>query len=39
MTRELITRRTALLGVTGAGALALSACDKLSNTPSFFNML
>ena len=38
MTRELVTRRAALLGLTGGG-LILSGCDKLSQNPAFQSML
>ena len=38
MTRERITRRAALLGLTGGG-LILSGCDKLSQNPAFKSML
>jgi DMSO/TMAO reductase YedYZ molybdopterin-dependent catalytic subunit len=38
MTSKLITRRSAILGL-GAGGLALSGCDKLSQSQSFQRML
>lgn len=39
MTRELITRRAALMGVVGTGGLILSGCDKLSQNQTFQRML
>jgi DMSO/TMAO reductase YedYZ molybdopterin-dependent catalytic subunit len=39
MTRELITRRAALFGVMGTSGLILSGCDKLSENPTFQNLL
>ena len=39
MTRELITRRAALLGAMGTGGLILSGCDKLSENQTFQKML
>jgi len=38
MTRKLITRRGAILGL-GAGSFALSGCDKLSQSQTFQRML
>src|SRR5258708_31361623 len=39
MTGDLITRRTALIGAMGAGGLALSGCDQLSQNRTFQKML
>jgi DMSO/TMAO reductase YedYZ molybdopterin-dependent catalytic subunit len=39
MTRELITRRAALMGAMGTGGLILSGCDKLSENQTFQRML
>jgi len=39
MTRELITRRAALVGAMGAGGLILSGCDRLSQNQTFQRML
>ena len=38
MTRDLLTRRAAL-GALGAGGLALSGCDQLSQNQTFKRML
>jgi DMSO/TMAO reductase YedYZ molybdopterin-dependent catalytic subunit len=39
MTRELITRRAAVVGAMSAGGLILAGCDKLSQSPTFQSML
>jgi DMSO/TMAO reductase YedYZ molybdopterin-dependent catalytic subunit len=39
MTRELITRRSALTGIMGTGGLILSGCDQLSQNQTFQRML
>ncbi|HXJ00400.1 MAG TPA: molybdopterin-binding protein [Micropepsaceae bacterium] len=39
MTRQLITRRSALRGIIGTGGLVLSGCDQLSQNQTFQRML
>ena len=39
MTRQLITRRAAVMGAMSAGGLVLAGCDKLNENPAFKNVL